>query len=261
MNQAVPILLYHRIDPSSLSTATPPKVFRQHLQWLHERGWRARSAQEFSYFMRRGKPLPPRSFVITFDDGYESVASAALGILKEFRFPAIAFVSTRLLRSAETAADTASEPHAPAFMSWSQARELQSSGLIDLQSHTHSHKRFSDWSISDIAADLATSVDILSRQLSMPKSHFIHLAWPWGTSTPEWRSAASRTGFRFQYTVARRSFHAMAPLDAIPRTCFDATAFPQFQRQFWLQSGQLSSLWNAAYPYGRRLRQFASLLG
>jgi len=262
MNQAVPILLYHRIDGSALSTATRPAVFRRHLQWLCERKWYALGADEFTHLIRTGKPMPPRSFVITFDDGYESIASAALPILKEFNFPAIAFISTRLVLDTNAIANEGHEPHqAPAFLSWEQARALQSSGLIDLQSHSHAHKRFLDRPLADIAEDLTTSVDILSHQLDLPRSHFTHLAWPWGESKPAWRSAAMRAGFRYQYTVARRSFHAATPLDEIPRTCFDAAAFPHFQWQFWLQSGQLSSVWNAAYPYGRRLRQFANLLG
>ncbi|GAB3552367.1 polysaccharide deacetylase family protein [Noviherbaspirillum agri] len=262
MNNAIPILLYHRIDGSALSTATRPAVFKRHLQWLAERKWHALTADEFTYGMRTGKPVPPRSFVITFDDGYESIASTALPILKEYNFPAIAFISTRLVRDTETTdSERPGAQQPPAFLSWDQARALQSGGLIDLQSHSHSHKRFADWSLTDIATDLTTSVDILSQRLALPRNHFTHLAWPWGESTPAWRNAAVRAGFRYQYTVARRSCQATTPLDEIPRTCFDATNFLHFQWQFWLQSGQLSTVWNVAYPYGRRLRQFANLRG
>lgn len=261
MSQAVPILLYHRIDRSSLSTATPPTVFRRHLQWLKERGWRALTAEEFSFFMRGGKAFPPRSFVITFDDGYESISSVALSTLKEFGYHAIAFISTKLLHHEPAVGEAVpADKEMSSFMSWTQARELQASGIIDLQSHTHSHQLFTDWPLVGIIDDLTTSVDILSYELKMPRSHYTHLAWPWGRSTPQSRAAASRAGFKYQYTVARYSFHARMPMDNIPRTCFDAAAFTQFQRQFWLQSGQFSPLWRAAYPLGRRLRQFASLL-
>ena len=258
MGHAVPILLYHRIDRSSLSTATPPTVFRRHLEWLSERGWRTLSTEEFSFYMRTGKAFPSRSFVITFDDGYESVASVALDMLKEFGYRAIAFISTGLLRQGE---DAALDKDMSCFMSWSQARELQAGGVIDLQSHTHSHQRFTGWHLPAISADLTRATDILSHELKLPKSHFAHLAWPWGKSTPEWRAAAKKAGFRYQYTVARMSFEEDMPRDEIPRTCFDAAAFTQFQRQFWLQAGQFSPLWQAAYPVGRRLRHLASLRG
>ena len=123
MSQAVPILLYHRIDRSSLSTATPPTVFRQHLLWLKERGWRALTAEEFSFFMRGGKAFPPRSFVITFDDGYESISSVALGTLKEFGYHAIAFISTKLLRHEPAVGEAVpADKEMSSFMSWTQAR-------------------------------------------------------------------------------------------------------------------------------------------
>lgn len=259
MDRGVPVLLYHRIDHSGLSTATPPQVFRQHLEWLSERGWRAIGAEEFGYFMRGGKALPPRSFLITFDDGYASMASAALPILQEFRYPAIGFVATEFLRAPDTKTACADDAEA-VFLSWPQVRALQAGGLIDIQSHTHTHRRFAGCSVEEIATDLATSLDLLTHELALPRSHFTHLAWPWGKSKPEWRAAAARSGFRYQYTVARSSFRPPMPLDEVPRTCFDASEFTRFQLQFWLQCGHFSPLWEAAYPYGRKLWQLTSLL-
>lgn len=259
---SIPILLYHRIDESALSTATPPTEFRRHLEWLSDRGWRSLSREEFTFFMQSGKSLPSRSFLITFDDGYETIASAAFDILAEFGYSAISFISTRFLRDGTyNPRSSPDEAVSRAYLSWDQARALQSSGVIDCQSHTHTHRRFENCMLEDIAADLRTSLDILTHEMALPRSHFTHLAWPWGLSTPEWRSAAKNAGFTYQYTVARQSFHLESPLDEIPRTCFDAAAFPQFQRQLWLQSGQLSRMWNLAYPFGRKLRQLSGFLG
>ncbi|WP_158590397.1 polysaccharide deacetylase family protein [Noviherbaspirillum cavernae] len=262
LNNGIPILLYHRIDDSSVSTATPPLVFRRHLEMLAERGWRSLSAEEFAMAATRKGSMPQRSFVITFDDGYESVASAALAVLKEFDFKAICFLSTRFPRDPmHNPAQSANNANAHAYLSWEQARMLQSSGVIDCQSHSHSHRDFRNCSLAEIRHDLATSVDILSHELNLPANHFRHVAWPWGLSTPEWRAIARETGFHFQYTVARQSFLPDGALDEIPRTCFDATAFKNFQRQLWLQSGQLAPVWNAAYPFGRKLWQLKSMFG
>jgi peptidoglycan/xylan/chitin deacetylase (PgdA/CDA1 family) len=262
MQHSIPILLYHRLDDSALSTATPPTEFRRHLQWLSDRGWRSLSRDEFSFFLRSGKALPSRSFMITFDDGYETNASIAFDLLAEFGYTAISFISTQLLRGNANEPRSAGEDEVSrAYLSWDQARALQSSGIIDCQSHTHTHREFKHCTLDEIAVDLDTSLDVLSHELALPRSHFTHLAWPWGLSTPAWRSMAKKAGFNYQYTVARQSFHQHSPLDEIPRTCFDAAAFPQFQRQFWLQSGQLSSMWEIAYPFGRKLRQLSNLFG
>jgi peptidoglycan/xylan/chitin deacetylase (PgdA/CDA1 family) len=259
LNYRIPILLYHRIEDSSASTATAPAVFRQHLAWLKEQGWKSLSADEFGFVMKSGRGLPDKSFLITFDDGYETVRTAALDILREFDFKAISFLSTKLLRdSGDRPGASADVENLDAYLSWDQVRELQASGLVDCQSHSHTHNNFSEYAIEQITRDLGTSVDLLSNGLRLPRSHFSHLAWPWGLSKAEWRQAATNAGFIFQYAVARQSCRIASALDEIPRTCFDANSFSRFQRQMWLQTGHLSQAWELAYPVGRRLRGLAS---
>jgi peptidoglycan/xylan/chitin deacetylase (PgdA/CDA1 family) len=259
LNYRIPILLYHRIENSPASTATAPTIFRQHLASLKARGWKSLSADEFAFVMKSGRGVPHQSFLITFDDGYETVRTAALDILRDFNFKAISFLSTELLREAtDRQSGSATDDSRDAYLSWDQVRELQASGLVDCQSHSHTHTNFSDYSLGEISRDLATSVDLLSSGLRLPRSHFNHLAWPWGLSKTEWRQAASSAGFTYQYGVARQSCRLSSPLDQIPRTCFDASSFSQFQRQLWLQTGHLSQAWEIAYPFGRRLRHLAN---
>jgi peptidoglycan/xylan/chitin deacetylase (PgdA/CDA1 family) len=260
MANSVPILLYHRIDCSGEPHATSPAAFRRHLQWLKERGWRSLDREEFSTCLRSGRAFPAHSFVITFDDGYESVASAAFASLQEFRYRALCFLSTRFLRGARQArADAPPEKDGKLFLSWEQVRALQSCGVVDFQSHTHAHQRFSDLTPEALVADLDLSRQLLASELALPSHCFEHLAWPWGRADPASRALARQAGFKYQYTVARLSYQWHGPLDEIPRTCFDAAAFTQFQRQFRLQSGCLSRMWNLAYPFGRRVRQLSGL--
>lgn len=259
MSLPIPILLYHRIDDAKYSTSTSPLLFRQHLQWLKERGWRSLSADEFGLMMVSGRSVPAKSFLITFDDGYESIRSVALDILREFDFKAIAFLSTAFLRNpGDQCVPLSNIAHPEHYLSWQQARELQSSGIVDCQSHSHWHNNFTDYSQEKLRHDLARSMDILASELKLSKSHLAHLAWPWGLSRPAWREVATAIGFKYQYGVSRQAAKANGPLDQIPRTCFDASPFSQFQRQLWLQTSHLSSIWDLAYPLGRRLRQFSS---
>lgn len=259
MNFPIPILLYHRIDDSSYSTSTSPREFRQHLQWLKHNGWKSLSADEFAFTMTADRPLPQRVFLLTFDDGYESIRSVALEILREFEFNAISFLSTGFLRDSRgESTPSLKVEHAEQYLSWEQARELQSSGIVDCQSHSHTHSNFTGYSMNELRLDMGMSVDVLAKELRLPKSHFSHLAWPWGLSQPGWRDIATGIGFKYQYGVARQSAHPDSPLDQIPRTCFDAASLPQFQRQMWLQTSRVAPLWEVAYPLGRRLRQLSS---
>ncbi len=257
MNYPIPILLYHRIDETTVSTATSPKMFRQHLELLKEQGWKSLSSDEFAYYMKTGRMMPVRSFLITFDDGHQSVRSVAFDILKDLDFRAINFVCTKYLQGAAHG-DSAplSQADTEIYLSWDQVREMQSSGIIDNQSHSHSHTRFDHWKPADIGRDLEISIDLLTRELRLPSSHFMHLAWPWGLSNQTWRGMAAKVGFEYQYNVARLACPPDCTTEKIPRICFDGSTLDQFQLHLWLQTGSLSPVWNFAYPIGRTLRKF-----
>jgi peptidoglycan/xylan/chitin deacetylase (PgdA/CDA1 family) len=260
MTDSIPILLYHRIEESADPIATSPQEFRRHLQWLHQQGWRSLTIDELTYYLGSRKAPPPRSFAITFDDGYESLAASAFETLKEFQFSATCFIATWFLTGAsDSTRDAVDAETGKEFLSWDQVRALHATGLFDFQSHSHTHRDFRGWERDRIRADIELSREILAFELALPHRHFSHLAWPWGLTFPDWRAVAKDAGFNYQYIVARHSFVRGAALDEIPRTCCDAVPSGQFQRQFWLQSGQLAQLWNFAYPFGRRLRQLAGL--
>lgn len=257
MNYPIPILLYHRIEDTPASTATPPEVFRQHLELLKDQGWKSLSSDEFAYYMQSGRMMPVRSFLITFDDGHQSVRAVAFDILKELDFKAINFVCTKYLRGAAHGESAPlSQEDAAIYLSWDQVREMQESGIIDNQSHSHSHTRFDHWKLADIRRDLEISMNLLTQELRLPASHFTHLAWPWGLSNQKWRVVAASLGFEYQYNVARLACPQDCMLENIPRICFDGSTLDQFQLHLWLQTGSLSPVWNIAYPIGRTLRKF-----
>ena len=69
-------------------------------------------------------PLPDKPILITFDDGYASNYMYAYPILKKLGMQATIFVITD--RRGKT---LSVNPH----FSWNQAREMQDSGVIDIQ--------------------------------------------------------------------------------------------------------------------------------
>lgn len=260
MGLQVPVLLYHRVDHSNDFIATKPDVFRQHLQYLAERGWRSMSLKEFEAFSKAGQDLPERRFLLTFDDGYDSLAHTAAPIMEEFEFSGVAFVCPHFMARHGVAHPVRQEERHKGFLNWEQARSLQASGTLEFQSHSHTHSNFAECTPTEIADDLLLSVNILSQELRLPRHYFRHLAWPWGNSTREWRGIAQNLGFDFQYTVARTSFQKNGTVLEIPRVCFDAQTFDAFQRQFWLQTGAFATTWHAAYGMARSAKHMVRAL-
>ena len=146
------ILTYHRIAPIVPGFAPPmhnvaPERFRAQLAGLQRQGFHFTSLQEVLAARQHGTTLPPRSVVVTFDDGFESVYEFALPVLCELRVPATIFINTGYLDSEEPFPfDAWGQAYAgqvppPTYrpLTTKQCYELLASGLVSLGAHTHTH--------------------------------------------------------------------------------------------------------------------------
>src|SRR5262245_19387129 len=94
------ILMYHRVVEQLQGTQFPtwnvtPEKFAEQLSGLVASGFRAIGLRELVERIQRGRSIPHRTFVVTFDDGYENVYLEAWPILKRLRIPATIFLATR----------------------------------------------------------------------------------------------------------------------------------------------------------------------
>ena len=80
----VPILLYHRFAPRPTNPYTiSPQEFEAHMRYLKEKGYQVIPLESLvNYYLGKGSPPPPRSVVITLDDGHASIKTYGWPILK-----------------------------------------------------------------------------------------------------------------------------------------------------------------------------------
>jgi peptidoglycan/xylan/chitin deacetylase (PgdA/CDA1 family) len=94
----VPILEYHRIKPpagesgSTASLIVAPEIFTAQMDALSAAGWRTITMGDLGDSLRLGLQPPSKTFVITFDDGYEDGFQYAFPILRSHGFVATFFV-------------------------------------------------------------------------------------------------------------------------------------------------------------------------
>jgi len=93
------VLTYHRVEwnhvqpiPTPAITVSPD-AFAAHMQ-LIQRHYHAVSADQVIDAVRGRGTLPPRSVLITFDDGYRDFRSQAWPVLKALGLPVVLFVPT-----------------------------------------------------------------------------------------------------------------------------------------------------------------------
>lgn len=90
------ILLYHRVtdlsqDPQQL--AVSPENFAAHLDILRKKYFLI-SIDEFVEIVTKGKKMPAKTVVITFDDGYADNLHEAIPILESKKAQAIFYITT-----------------------------------------------------------------------------------------------------------------------------------------------------------------------
>ena len=132
----VPVLMYHHLDQAGNdSTRITSEQFEAQIAALSQAGYTAVLPDDLDAYVRQGKPLPKKPILITFDDGYLSNYTLAFPILKKYGMKASIFVIGSTFGNTEHYKDT-DYPIIPHFNA-QQAREMATSGLISIQSHTY----------------------------------------------------------------------------------------------------------------------------
>ena len=132
------VLNYH--DIVGVEGAKPPfnsmdvsvDHFEEHLSWLKKNHYQIISVQDV-FDAAAGKiELPAKGALLTFDDGYQSFYTRVYPLLKKYHYSAtLALVGTWMDGNV-----TANDPGKP-LLTWTQVRELQKSGLVEIASHSY----------------------------------------------------------------------------------------------------------------------------
>ena len=146
------------------------------MEYLKNNNYNVITLADLEGFLKASRPIPPRSVVITVDDGFRSAYDIAYPILKPYGFRATFFIYTDFLGGGRS-------------LTWAAINEMRASGMIDIQSHSKSHASFSPAdgemeSNAAYAARIRTEIDppkaTLERQLGSPVNH---LAYPYGDTS------------------------------------------------------------------------------
>lgn len=205
----IPILCYHNLNPTKPGSMNlTPVKFESQIKWLKDNGFTFIPLKEaVAYLKGERASLPPKSIVITADDGWSSVYEYMYPIIKKYKIPVTLFIYPETISSGKHA------------MTWAQLKELQQTGFFDIQGHTYSHPNFkhamknmsSEKYEKFVNNELAHSKQILEEKMGT-KIDF--LAWPFGIYNDYLEQQAKNAGyvmaFTIDYRTANRSFRSMA---------------------------------------------------
>lgn len=194
---AVPILMYHNIieeyDPETVSANITPELFEKQIRTLLSFGYTPVSMTAYYNYVTGSGELPENPIVITFDDGYLSNYEIAYPILKKYNVPACIFIVTSTVGHTPEMG-TVSYPH----FTWEQAKEMQDSGLVEINSHTHSHKNIAGLTTAELQKEIRLSKYLIEKNLN---KYCYTFAYPYGGYREDTERLIRYAGYKMHIKV------------------------------------------------------------
>jgi peptidoglycan/xylan/chitin deacetylase (PgdA/CDA1 family) len=191
----LPTLMYHHVEDlekakaeghAPLTVGTP--YFRKQMEYLRDKHYSVLTMQDLLDFFDKGKALPKKPVLLTFDDGYDDFGSDAWPILKEFNFSGTMFLPTGLLEN-------------PGYLKWSTIKDIADQGKILMSNHTWSHHNMAT-SKTTIEKEILTARDqLVAHNLDSPQI----FAYPYGTTSTYSATYLAQKGYQLAFTTQHGS--------------------------------------------------------
>jgi peptidoglycan/xylan/chitin deacetylase (PgdA/CDA1 family) len=224
-NAELVILGYHRFVNSVKrpDTEITPAAFEAQMQELKNKNISVIPMQDFLAWRRGEKAIPPKSAIITFDDGWKSQYDVAWPIMKKFNYPFTLFIYTEGIKPGHFSGGES--------MSWEQLAEMRDAG-VDIQGHTATHsdlrkpydkvakkklnpQEYEEW----LQKEIVGSKQMIEQKLGVKVNCF---AVPYGFHNDHIRDVAMKAGYEALFTVYGQPITYHTPLSSVGRYLMEA---------------------------------------
>jgi len=175
-------LMYHRFNENKYpSTNIKNEIFLEHLKEIKKLKIEFITSKQFSNII--SNKIDKNYILLTIDDAFVSFYKNAWPVLKDRKIPFILFVSTQEIGN-------------NGYMTWDQIRELESSDLVTIGNHSHTHQYLVDWDNNKIKSDLNKSITIFKKELGYSPKIF---SYPFGEYSTDFKKIVSDFNFDFAF--------------------------------------------------------------
>lgn len=263
------ILSYHEIADKSETLdstyAVTPSNFDQQIHWLMENGYHFININDILEYRKKGKPLPNKAVLITFDDGYQSVYANAYPILKKYKVPSVIALVGSWLQAKDRVDFSGHMIPRNKFLSQNEIKEMVKSGLVEVASHSYqSHEGlqgnpqgnkqpaittrlwFNDTKTYEDEKSYQQRIynDLLENNVFL--EHYTGqkprvMVWPYGHYNIEARRIAERLGMPIGLTLDDGSNTRITPLWGLRRILVEhKMTLPDLELNMWVRNANFT---------------------
>jgi peptidoglycan/xylan/chitin deacetylase (PgdA/CDA1 family) len=184
--------MYHRVgdlpenaDATTTDLTVPTASFEEQMTFLDKQGYTSITPDQLYDWLSKGKAIPKKSVVITFDDGYQDAFDNAVPILSEHHFVGVFGIITGFVGTRD-------------YADWQMIGTAKDKGMI-IVSHSYNHFDFSKHSYADQEYSIAKSTVDITDNLGFTPAYFIY---PYGTYNADTENILSVHGYVMAFTTA-----------------------------------------------------------
>ncbi len=135
--EKIPILMYHGVLKGSKSIGkyiVSSDELEGDLQYLRDNGYTTILIQELIDHVKNGTDLPEKPIILTFDDGYYNNYIYAYEICQRYNAK---MVISLIVKQTDIYSENGEVSTNYSHITWEQAKEMLSSGLVEIQNHSY----------------------------------------------------------------------------------------------------------------------------
>jgi peptidoglycan/xylan/chitin deacetylase (PgdA/CDA1 family) len=206
------VLMYHSISDHVIKEKhnkwrVKPKDFEKQMQWFIKNNWTSYTISELVNLSE----IPEKSFVITFDDGFEDNYINAFPILKKYNIKATIYLVPNQSTNHWEKENTSSLSN---LLNKHQILEMQGSGLIEFGAHTLSHLNLSKIDEYQLKEEIFKSKEEVEKLTEVDCEAF---AYPYGKFDDKIVKVVKLAAYKNATVVKRGLFQKNDDIFAIKR--------------------------------------------
>ena len=184
-NIGIPVLYYHSVNKNADNEVTiTPDALEKQLNYIHDNNYVTITIKELYEHLKNAAPIPEKSILITFDDGYMNNYTEAFPMLKKLNMKATIFCVGNSLDGSY-------------YLSEDALKEMSDYG-IDIQCHTVNHVHLDTLSYEEQLSELRHSKEIIEK---ITGKEVLSVAYPFGDYNSESIKAAKEAGYKLAFTT------------------------------------------------------------
>jgi glycosyltransferase involved in cell wall biosynthesis len=159
-----------------------PDLFEKQMAYLYYNGYRSITLDKIIKYRRKGLKHSPKSFVITFDDGFRDNFTFALPILKKYGYTATIFLVTDKINESGKNKQ---------YLSWDEIQQMHREGF-SFGAHTCSHSSLTQLTIDEAKTEIEESKRTIEENLQFKVNFF---SYPYGDFNSGIQTLVEKAGF------------------------------------------------------------------